>query len=171
MHDTSNEVVRRLRSVDLRVTAPRVAELQELDTHPHISAKTAAQLVRASIGRVSTQAVYDVLAVCTRAGLVRCIEPAGSVARYETRAGDNHHHLICRVCDGVIDVDCVAGTRPCLTPSDDAGYLVDTAEVVFWGLCPQCRSGQAGEHPVPAEWTSQAMPASDLQRRKEKRNG
>lgn len=138
-HDMAEEVTQRLRDVHLRVTAPRVAVLQVLDAHPHISAQATAELVRERIGRVSTQAVYDVLAVSTRAGLVRCIEPAGSVARYETRVGDNHHHLACRVCEAVTDVDCVVDARPCLTPSDDAGYLVDTADVVFWGLCPRCR--------------------------------
>ena len=137
--DSATATVQRLRAVGLRVTAPRVAVLEALQAHPHVSAKVTAELVRERIGKVSTQAVYDVLAACTEAGLLRCIEPAGSVARYETRRGDNHHHLVCRTCDRVTDVDCVVGHRPCLSPDDDAGYLVDTAEVVFWGLCPQCQ--------------------------------
>ncbi len=95
--------------------------------------------MRAELGSVSTQAVYDVLKACVGAGLLRRIEPAGSPARYETRTGDNHHHIVCRACGTVVDVDCVVGTAPCLTPSDAAGFVVDEAEVTFWGLCGNCR--------------------------------
>ncbi len=129
-----------LKDVGLRVTAPRLAVLDVLAEYPHATADDVARRVRAKIGRVSTQAVYDVLAACAEAGLVRRIEPAGSAARFETRTGDNHHHLVCRACGATTDVDCAVGPAPCLTPSDDAGYLLDEAEVVFWGVCPHCQN-------------------------------
>jgi len=129
----------RLRDAGLRVTAPRLAVLEVLADHPHATADTVARLARVRLGKVSTQAVYDVLAACAAAGLVRRIAPAGSAARFETRTGDNHHHLVCRSCGRATDVDCAVGARPCLTPSDDAGYLLDEAEVLFWGHCPSCR--------------------------------
>lgn len=132
-----------LREVGLRVTGPRVAVLEILREHPHATADTIAKLTRERLGKVSTQAVYDVLTACTMAGLVRRIEPAGSAARFETRTGDNHHHLVCRACGLTTDVDCVVGERPCLEPKDAAGYLIDEAEVVFWGLCPQCQQRPA----------------------------
>ncbi|WP_226438522.1 Fur family transcriptional regulator [Rhodococcus yananensis] len=128
-----------LRSVGLRVTGPRVAVLNMIVRHPHSDADEVAAAVRAELGSVSTQAVYDVLKACVGAGLLRRIEPAGSPARYETRTGDNHHHIVCRACGTVVDVDCVVGTAPCLTPSDAAGFVVDEAEVTFWGLCGNCR--------------------------------
>ncbi|MGX7729414.1 Fur family transcriptional regulator [Rhodococcus sp. 2H158] len=128
-----------LRSVGLRVTAPRVAVLGAVAAHPHSDADEIAAAVRSELGSVSTQAVYDVLKACVGAGLLRRIEPAGSPARYETRIGDNHHHLVCRSCGAVTDIECVVGAAPCLEPSDDHGYVVDEAEVTFWGLCPDCR--------------------------------
>ncbi|NGP06489.1 transcriptional repressor [Rhodococcus sp. 14C212] len=128
-----------LRSVGLRVTAPRVAVLGAVAAHPHSDADEIAAAVRSELGSVSTQAVYDVLKACVGAGLLRRIEPAGSPARYETRIGDNHHHLVCRNCGAVTDIECVVGAAPCLEPSDDHGYVVDEAEVTFWGLCPDCR--------------------------------
>jgi len=128
-----------LRHAGLRVTRPRVAVLDALVENPHATADVVARVVRISLGNVSTQAVYDVLAACVDAGLVRRIEPAGSPARFERRTGDNHHHLVCRVCGLTTDVDCTVGATPCLTPSDDAGYALDEAEVVFWGLCPSCQ--------------------------------
>lgn len=136
------ESVRRLREAGLRVTAPRLAVLAVLADHPHATADVVARLARENLGRVSTQAVYDVLAACTEAGLVRRIEPAGSPARFETRTGDNHHHLVCRSCGRVTDAECAVGTRPCLAPRDEAGYLLDEAEVVYWGLCPGCQSAE-----------------------------
>jgi Fur family ferric uptake transcriptional regulator len=137
---------RRLRDAGLRVTAPRLTVLDVLAEHPHATADVVARLARERLGRVSTQAVYDVLAACTQAGLVRRIEPAGSPARFETRTGDNHHHLVCRSCGRVTDVECAVGSRPCLTPRDGAGYLLDEAEVVYWGVCPDCQSaGMADE--------------------------
>ena len=128
----------RLRAVGLRVTAPRVATLDWLGGHPHATADQVADGVRARLGSVSTQAIYDVLHACTETGLLRRIEPAGHPARFETRTADNHHHLVCRVCGRTEDVDCVVGFAPCLDPSNSAGYVVDEAEVVFWGLCPGC---------------------------------
>src|SRR5882724_7931602 len=124
----------------LRVTAPRLAVLAWLNDHPHTTADQVAGGVRELLGSVSTQAVYDVLSVCSAANLVRRIEPAGHPARFETRTGDNHHHLVCRACGRTEDVDCTVGVAPCLTPEDAAGFAVDEAEVVFWGLCPDCLS-------------------------------
>ena len=129
----------RLRAAGLRATGPRVAVLRWLRGHPHSTADQTAGAVRRELGSVSTQAVYDVLNACTGAGLVRRIEPAGHPARFETRTADNHHHLVCRACGRADDVDCVDGRAPCLQPSSDAGFTVDEAEVVFWGLCPDCR--------------------------------
>ncbi|WP_054816927.1 Fur family transcriptional regulator [Nocardia arizonensis] len=139
MHDTGDPR-EWLRRAGLRVTAPRVAVLSAVAAQPHSDADRVAAAVRASIGSVSTQAVYDVLHACVNAGILRRIEPAGSAALYETRTGDNHHHLVCRGCDTVVDVDCVVGAMPCLEPGDAHGFAVDEAEVVFWGLCPACRS-------------------------------
>lgn len=121
------------------MTAPRVAVLEILDAHPHSTADFVATGVRAQLGGVSTQTVYDVLRVCAERGLLRKIEPAGSAVRYETRTADNHHHLVCRTCGAIVDVDCVVGSAPCLTPDSDHGYRVDEAEVTFWGQCPACR--------------------------------
>ncbi len=133
----------RLRGVGLRVTNPRIAVLEWLAGHPHSTADQVAEAVRDSLGSVSTQAVYDVLNAFTRVRLVRRIELAGHPARFETRTGDNHHHLVCRGCGRTEDVDCVIGPAPCLDPSDASGYLVDQAEVVFWGLCPACAAAAA----------------------------
>ncbi|WP_280492583.1 Fur family transcriptional regulator [Nocardia asiatica] len=129
-----------LRAAGLRVTAPRIAVLNAVAARPHADADTVAATVREALGSVSTQAVYDVLHACVRAGILRRIEPAGSSALYETRIGDNHHHLVCRSCGAVVDVDCAVGAAPCLDPSDTHGFEIDEAEVVFWGLCPTCRS-------------------------------
>ncbi len=136
----------RLRTAGMRVTASRVAVLEVLGEHPHATADTVARLVAARLGSVSKQAVYDVLAACTHAGLVRRIEPAGSAALFETRTGDNHHHLVCRRCGRTEDVDCTVGERPCLAPGEDAGFTVDEAEVVFWGLCPDCQDRPVSHH-------------------------
>jgi Fur family ferric uptake transcriptional regulator len=130
----------RLRATGLRVTAPRVAVLNALLAAPHSTADEVAGQVRQQLGSVSTQAVYDVLRACTDAGLVRRIEPAGPSARYETRTGDNHHHLACRSCGRIVDVDCAVGSAPCLQPAESHGFAVDRAEVVFWGVCPQCQA-------------------------------
>jgi Fur family transcriptional regulator, stress-responsive regulator len=129
-----------LRDASLRVTAPRVAVLSAVHDHPHADTRTLLALTREQLRSVSHQAVYDVLDVLTEAGLVRRFQPAGSVARYEARVGDNHHHLVCRSCGTVTDVDCAVGESPCLTAADDAGFVIDEAEVVYWGLCPACQS-------------------------------
>jgi len=127
-----------LRGASLRVTRPRVTVLTTVHEHSHSDTDSIVRTVREAIGEVSTQAVYDVLRALTVAGLLRRIEPAGSVARYEARVGDNHHHVICRACGAIADVDCAVGLTPCLTASEDHGYVVDEAEVVFWGRCPAC---------------------------------
>jgi Fe2+ or Zn2+ uptake regulation protein len=124
----------------LRVTSPRVAVLDALYEHPHATADGLAGQVRHTLGSVSKQAVYDALDAFTGAGLVRRIEPAGSAVRYETRTGDNHHHLVCRSCGTVADVDCMVEAAPCLAPSEELGFVVDEAEVVFWGVCPACQA-------------------------------
>ncbi|ONF72599.1 Fur family transcriptional regulator [Amycolatopsis keratiniphila] len=127
-----------LRAVSLRVTRPRLAVLAALRDHPHVDTETVITLVRADLPTVSHQAVYDVLRVLTETGLIRRIQPAGALARYETRVGDNHHHVVCRSCGAIADVDCAVGHAPCLTASGDHGFVIDEAEVVYWGLCPGC---------------------------------
>jgi len=127
-----------LRHHGLHVTAQRLAVLRAVSTHPHTTADGVAEVAGADIGSISRQAVYDALAALVEKGLVRRIEPSGSPARYETRVADNHHHLICRVCGRVVDVDCAIGDAPCLTPSDDVDYEIDEAEVIYWGRCPEC---------------------------------
>ncbi|MDP5184348.1 Fur family transcriptional regulator [Blastococcus sp. BMG 814] len=134
----SVELGRELRAVGLRVTRPRLAVLDAVHAHPHLDTDALIAAARDRLGAVSHQAVYDVLRVLTDSGLVRRIQPQGSVARYEARVGDNHHHLVCRDCGAIVDVDCSVGAAPCLTPSHDAGFVVDEAEVVFWGRCPAC---------------------------------
>lgn len=129
-----------LHHAGLRITAPRVTVLRVLAERPHAAADAIARAVRGQLGAVSTQAVYDVLRVCSEAGIVRRIQPAGSPARYELRVGDNHHHLVCRHCGGIGDVDCATGETPCLEPSESLGFDVEEAEVVFWGSCPECQS-------------------------------
>lgn len=136
-----------LRTAGLRVTGPRVVTLQCLIDLPHASAEELAVAARDRLGAVSTQAIYDVLRACTEAGIIRRIEPAGSSALYELRVADNHHHLICRVCRSVVDVDCAAGRTPCLAVTDDHGYLIDEAEVVYWGVCPQCAASTIARTP------------------------
>jgi Fe2+ or Zn2+ uptake regulation protein len=132
-----------LRSGGVRVTRPRLAVLRALHGNPHAHTEAIIGLARAELGSVSHQAVYDVLRALTEAGLVRRIQPAGSVARYEVRIGDNHHHVVCRTCGDIQDVDCAVGDAPCLTASDDAGFSIDEAEVVYWGRCPTCSSDPA----------------------------
>lgn len=127
-----------LRSTDLRVTRPRLAVLEAVHANPHADTDTVFTAVRDALPDVSRQAVYDVLHALTSANLVRRIQPSGSVARYEARVGDNHHHVVCRGCGVIGDVDCSAGETPCLTPADDHGFVVDEAEVIYWGHCPDC---------------------------------
>ncbi|WP_194163673.1 Fur family transcriptional regulator [Mycolicibacterium sp. P1-5] len=127
-----------LRAAQLRVTRPRIAVLDAVHSHPHADTDTIFGAVRTGLPDVSRQAVYDVLHALTAAGLVRRIQPSGSVARYEARVGDNHHHMVCRSCGVIGDVDCAVGDAPCLTPSEHNGFVLDEAEVIYWGLCPDC---------------------------------
>ncbi len=131
-----------LRDADLRVTRPRVAVLTAVHAHPHADTDSIIQAVRAELPDVSHQAVYDVLRALTTVGLIRRIQPAGSVARYESRVGDNHHHVVCRSCGAIADVDCAVGDAPCLTASQDSGFAIDEAEVVYWGLCSTCSTAR-----------------------------
>ncbi|AWB91533.1 Fur family transcriptional regulator [Aeromicrobium chenweiae] len=132
------EIERTLREASLRVTRPRIAVLAAVHEHPHADTDAIIEAVRSTSGGVSHQAVYDVLKALTSAGLLRRIQPAGATARYEVRVGDNHHHLVCRSCGTIVDVDCAVGEAPCLTASDHHGFVVDEAEVVYWGICPEC---------------------------------
>jgi Fur family transcriptional regulator, stress-responsive regulator len=127
-----------LRTASLHVTRPRVAVLAAVHDHPHADTYSIIDLVRQELSGVSRQAVYDVLHALTNAGLVRRIHPRGSVARYESRVGDNHHHVVCRSCGAIADVDCAVGHAPCLTAADDHGFVIDEAEVIYWGLCSEC---------------------------------
>jgi Fur family ferric uptake transcriptional regulator len=135
----SSEFEAMLRGVALRVTRPRLAVLAAVLGHPHADTDSLIDIVRRDSGQVSHQAVYDVLRTLTAAGLLRRFQPEGSVARYEARVGDNHHHLVCRTCGAITDVDCAVGEAPCLTASADAGYAIEEAEVIYWGRCPNCR--------------------------------
>jgi Fur family ferric uptake transcriptional regulator len=135
-------IAEELRGAGLRVTAARVALLQTVRAGDHLGVEAIAAGVRDRVGLVSLQAVYDALNALTQAGLVRRIEPAGSPARYEGRLRDNHHHVVCRSCGSVADVDCAVGQAPCLTPSDDHGFSIDEAEVTYWGLCPGCSTAR-----------------------------
>ncbi|ALE07123.1 Fur family transcriptional regulator [Arthrobacter sp. ERGS1:01] len=134
-----------LRAAQLRVTRPRLAVLEAVRAHPHADADTIIGAVREALGAVSKQAVYDVLAALTGAGLVHRIEPSGSPARFETRVGDNHHHVICRSCGDIADVDCAVGEAPCLHASNSHGFTIDEAEVIYWGTCPACIDKQTLE--------------------------
>ena len=132
-----------LRGASLRVTRPRVAVLAAVNDNPHADTHSIIGVVREDLGEVSHQAVYDVLRALTAAGLVRRIHPSGSVARYESRVGDNHHHLVCRSCGAIADVDGTVGKTPCLTASGDHGYAIDEAEVIYWGMCPGCSTARS----------------------------
>jgi Fur family ferric uptake transcriptional regulator len=142
---TTDKLERELRGAGLRVTRPRLAVLSAVRAHPHADTDTLIEAVRRDFGDVSHQAVYDVLRALTDSGLARRIQPTGSVARYEARVGDNHHHVVCRSCGAIADVDCAVGETPCLTAVDDAGYQIDEAEVIYWGRCPECMAGTAGQ--------------------------
>ena len=131
-----------LRQHGIHLTAQRLAILRAVAAHPHVTAEGVADAVRAEIGAISLQSVYDTLGLMAAEGLIRRIQPAGSPARFEDRVGDNHHHLICRQCGQVADVECAVGVAPCLTAADDKGYRIDAAEVIYWGLCPACAASQ-----------------------------
>jgi len=144
---TTSDCERMLRNASLRVTRPRVAVLAAVHEHPHADTDSILTAVRADLGDVSHQAVYDVLRALTVAGLVRRIQPMGSLARYESRTGDNHHHVVCRSCGAIADADCAVGTTPCLTASHDHGFAIDEAEVIYWGWCPECSKAQPADQP------------------------
>jgi Fur family transcriptional regulator, stress-responsive regulator len=147
---TAAHLERMLREVGLRVTRPRTAVLSAVHDHPHADTDSIIGFVRQDHGDVSHQAVYDVLRALTAAGLVRRFQPTGSLARYEARVGDNHHHAVCRSCGAIVDVDCAVGDAPCLTASGDAGgYAIEEAEVIYWGRCPQCMNAPVAPHEHP----------------------
>ncbi len=137
-----------LRRHDLQVTAQRVAVLEAISQRPHGTADQLTEVVRTRLGAISRQAVYDALGILSEKGLIRRIEPAGSAALYENRVGDNHHHLICRGCGRVVDVDCAVGAAPCLTAAEGSGFEIDEAEVIYWGRCPDCQVERV-EPPTP----------------------
>ena len=132
-----------LRDAQLRVTKPRLAVMAAVAQRPHLDTDAVIKAVRDDLGMVSHQAVYDVLRALTEAGLLRRIQPSGSVARYEARVGDNHHHVVCRGCGSIADVDCAVGETPCLTATEDHGFTIDEAEVIYWGTCPGCAASSA----------------------------
>ena len=140
---TTSDFERVLRGATLRVTRPRLAVLTAVHAHPHADTVSIFGAVRRELPEVSQQAVYDVLHALTAVGLVRRIQPAGAVARYEARVGDNHHHVVCRSCGAIADVDCAVGEAPCLTASDNQGFSVDEADVTYWGVCPECVAAAA----------------------------
>jgi Fur family ferric uptake transcriptional regulator len=140
-----------LRQCGIQVTAQRLAVLRAVSGRPHTTADAVGDAVRAQIGAISLQSVYDALGVLVAEGLIRRIQPAGSPARFEDRVGDNHHHLICRICGRVVDVDCAVGSAACLTASDDMGYEIDEAEVAYWGRCPDCVAQSRSPSPSPPE--------------------
>lgn len=133
-----------LRGAPMHVTRPRLAVLAAVHAHPHSDTDSIIGAVRRELPAVSHQAVYDVLRALTAAGLVRRIQPSGSVARYESRVGDNHHHVVCRSCGTIADVDCAFGAAPCLTASNDQGFTIEEAEVTYWGVCPECAVASTG---------------------------
>ncbi len=145
---TTADLERLVRGASLRVTRPRVAVLAAVHALPHADTDALIGAVRADLGDVSGQAVYDVLRALTAAGLVRRIQPSGSVARYESRVGDNHHHVVCRSCGTIADVDCAVDATPCLNASDGHGFVIDEAEVTYWGLCPDCARAPTVVAPV-----------------------
>ncbi len=158
-----------LRGAALRVTRPRVAVLTALHDHPHADTDSIIGVVRDGLGEVSHQAVYDVLRALTAAGLVRRIQPMGSVARYEARVGDNHHHVVCRSCGVIADVDCAVDTTPCLTASDDHGFVIDEAEVVYWGRCPACAAANFAQRPKQARSRATSLENETARQEKDRR--
>jgi Fe2+ or Zn2+ uptake regulation protein len=157
MSPTTAEREQMLRGADLRVTRPRMAVLSAVHENPHADTDAIIAAARESLADVSHQAVYDVLRALTAAGLIRRLQPSGSLARYEARVGDNHHHVVCRSCGTIADVDCAVGHVPCLTAADDAGFEIEEAEITYWGRCPSCAAASSStpsEHTAPKEGTS-----------------
>ncbi len=152
------DAAQRLREQGIYVTAQRLAVLRVVGARPHVTADEVIDAVRDEIGSISRQSVYDTLNTVSNLGLLRRIQPSGSPARYETRTGDNHHHVICRVCGRVEDVDCAVGSRPCLTASDAHGFAIDEAEVIYWGRCPDCLPVADSPSPLARPDTHQGEP-------------
>lgn len=146
-HDVQSDPAVMLRDHGIYVTAQRLAVMRAVADQPHATAESLARAVRDEIGSISRQSVYDALNTLTELGVLRRVQPMGSPARYENRAGDNHHHVICRACGRVEDVDCAVGARPCLTANDDHGFEIDEAEVIYWGTCPDCRLDPVSPNP------------------------
>jgi Fur family transcriptional regulator, stress-responsive regulator len=168
----ANDSAALLRERGIQVTAQRLAVLRAVSAQPHITADAVADLVRTEIGAISLQSVYDALALLVAERLIRRIQPAGSPARFEDRVGDNHHHLICRICGRVVDVDCAVGAAPCLKAADDRGYEIDEAEVAYWGRCRDCVDGSRETSPaVPttARRATRATPDQAIPRRNSRR--
>jgi Fe2+ or Zn2+ uptake regulation protein len=161
MSGSSDGTAAVLRRHGLQVTAQRLAVLRAVSVRPHSTADDIEKIVRAELGAISRQAVYDAFAVFADRGLLRRIQPAGSPARYETRVGDNHHHLVCRRCDHLVDVDCAVGETPCLVPADDQSFVVDEAEVVYWGLCAECHSASSERPPAEPDPTQRQRHEGD----------
>ena len=159
-----------LRERGIQVTAQRLAVLRAVANQPHITADAVAEVVRTEIGAISLQSVYDALGLLVTERLIRRIQPAGSPARFEDRVGDNHHHLICRICGRTIDVDCAVGFAPCLTAVDARGYEIDEAEVVYWGRCPDCLAQSRAKSPSRSTGTPAPKPAMDGARKKPRRS-
>ena len=161
-----------LRQHGIQVTAQRLAVMRAVSDQPHITADAVAEAVRAEIGAISLQSVYDALGVLVTAHLIRRIQPAGSAARYEDRVGDNHHHLICRICGRVVDVDCAVGSAPCLEAMDDSGYEIDEAEVAYWGRCPSCARKKVRLKPdTTTEGRLKAAPTREKKKRGRRQHG
>ena len=161
---TTQDDVQLLRSAGRRVTAVRLAVLGQVGARPHADVETIFRAVDDQLGGVSRQAVYDTLRSLAEANLVRRVEPAGSPVRYETRVGDNHHHIVCRVCGAAADVDCAVGAAPCLEPSELHGFVLDEAEVTYWGLCPDCQPPAAHAAATPPTTQRPTPPPRDRER-------
>lgn len=161
MIDATDGVEQLLRTHGVQVTAQRMAIMRALSVRPHATADDLADDVRAVIGTISRQAVYDTLGVLVEKNLIRRIQPAGSAARFEDRVGDNHHHLVCRGCGSMFDIDCAVGSVPCLTADDDHGFEIDEAEVVYWGRCPTCRISASHEKSESASTTTSSTRSSN----------
>jgi Fe2+ or Zn2+ uptake regulation protein len=159
-----------LRQHGIQVTAQRLAVLRAIAGQPHITADAVAEAVRAEIGAISLQSVYDALGVLVAQGLLRRIQPSGSPARFEDRVGDNHHHLICRICGRVVDVDCAVGSAPCLTAGDDRGYEIDEAEIAYWGRCPDCLAESRAPSRSRPTSTPTPKPATDRVQKRPRRS-
>jgi Fur family ferric uptake transcriptional regulator len=155
--ETPGDGATTLRENGMQVTAQRLAVLRAVSDQPHSTADDIDKAVRAELGAISRQAVYDALGALTDKGIIRRIQPAGSPARYEDRVGDNHHHLICRTCNQMVDVDCAVGYTPCLTAADDSGYEIDEAEVIYWGRCPECARAVSAHEPTARQEKDQRV--------------